>query len=342
MKKILAIIVCFILLAGLLVFAACRKDCDIYEATEVKENSLGYTMDSFTKFQILLYKNGSYQIKFSAKGMPVVVSEKGTYKVQSNELAMEMESGSKLIQGVESFKSKEGEILVICKDRDTDGTYSVLFKITDLPDYSKQEGTYGIKTLDANALNITIDNYSKFTIKIETDGVYEVAYIRGSEVITEKGRATIKKEELTLSKTSDEKVGLSNLSISGQTISGQIALGSEKVRITFEKDYNYIPETTHLDDISAYVGKYLPSSPIPSVPTMYLQLNSNNTYTVYALAPMGEVTETGTFKVTSEGKIQLTLVSGMELITSITENTTTTIKVILAMGSSGAIQLEKE
>ena len=342
MKKFLAIAFCFIVFAGLFVFAACKNNCDTYEAAEVKENSLGYTMENFTKFQILLYRDGSYQIKFSAKGMPVVVSEKGTYKIQNNELALKKESGSELIQGIESYKSKEGEILAICKDKDSNETYSVLFRITNLPDYSKQEGTYGIKTLGSNSANITIDSFTSFTIKIEADGVYEVSYILGTEIRTERGRAVIKKEKLTLSKSSDEEVGISDLLISGKTISGQIAFESEKTKITFEKDFTHAADETYLDDVSAYIGKYLPAAKISGVSEMYLQLNANKTYTVSAVAKMGEVTETGTFNVTSKGVLKLTNTGGQSLVTAITENTTTSIKVVLIMGSAEAILLEKE
>ncbi len=105
-----------------------------YELESIEPNSANMTVDKVTAFYISLNADdNTYVAQFKAKGMPIFISEKGTYNISGSNITFNRNDGEVLISKGLNYSSKNNTITVACLMRGSDETYNAVFKLSTDP-----------------------------------------------------------------------------------------------------------------------------------------------------------------------------------------------------------------
>lgn len=126
-----------LVLAALFALASCSPKIPpgstTYELESIDPNTVGVSLDSISNFYISLdASDNTYVAQFKARGMPIFVTEEGTYEIKGTSITFSKNEGSEaLIAEGLSYNSGNDTLTVACLKRNSTDTYTAVFKRND-------------------------------------------------------------------------------------------------------------------------------------------------------------------------------------------------------------------
>jgi len=131
-------------LAALFIMTGCSPKIPpgsvTYELERIEPNDAGMSVDQITQFFISLdASDKTYVAQFKARGMPVFVSEKGTYEINGESITFNKSDGEALIATGLNYNTQDEIITIACLRRGSTDTYTAVFKRND--DFANPDGS---------------------------------------------------------------------------------------------------------------------------------------------------------------------------------------------------------